>query len=103
MIPPVSINQNNPNFRSRIDNAKIKVKEIPAVNYADLFIKHSIDSLPVLTTMDIIWSCIDKSNGIPFKKAFVNNTKKIVLPIMLISSAIMTIIESVNIKNIKTG
>ena len=99
MIPPVGYIQNNPKFENKISDIKNNAKQSTLYNYAETFIRHSAESLPTLAVIDIFWSFMDKCNGVPFKKALVNNTKKVLLPVMLVTSAITTIIERVNSKN----
>ena len=74
-------------------------KEAPQKNsfvrqYADSFVKHSIDSAPVLSGLTLVWSFLDKSRGVPLKKALSHNIKNFFLPVMLVTSSVTAYIEN---------
>ena len=99
MINPVeTIKNQKTTMRAKSGEFKTKLPNHPALDYADRFVKHSVESLPVLTGMALLWSIVDKGNGIPFKKAFLNNAKNIILPVMVVTSAITSFIETGNNK-----
>lgn len=101
MVLPVGYQSNSPNFKSNVTDIKNNAKQSTLFNYTETFVRHSAEALPSLAVIDIFWSFIDKCNGVPFKKALANNTRKVLLPVLLVTSAITTIIERVNSKNQK--
>lgn len=67
--------------------------------YADSFVKHSIQSTPGILGITALWSLVDnKTRNIPLKKAFTGNFKNFFIPVILVSSAILALIENKNSK-----
>ena len=95
MIEPVNnINMSKTGIGKTPSN-KSALQESPFITrYADSFVKHSVDSAPVLSGLTLVWSVLDKSRGIPFKKALSNNIKNFFLPVMLVTSAITALLEN---------
>ena len=95
MIEPVSSINTPQKAGKQNTQRKESVRESSAVvRYADSFVSHSIDSAPVLSGLTLIWSFLDKSQGIPFKKALSNNIKRFFLPVMLVTSAVTAFLEN---------
>lgn len=64
------------------------------VRYADSFVRHSVESAPVLGGLTVFWSFVDKSRFGTMKKALTYNTKNFLLPVMLITSGITAFIDN---------
>ncbi len=101
-----NISQNKIFFTSQnvVNNEKKQNSYQPAspaiVKYADSFVKNAGKSTPVLLSMTLLWSFIDKnSTAIPLKKAFVRNMKGFFLPVLISSSALITYFENKKTKN----
>ena len=76
-----------------------KLQTNPALKYADSFLHHSVESIPAMLSMTVLWSYIDKASGkMPFKKAFFNNMKGFFLPVLVASSALLSYIDNRNAK-----
>ena len=98
MIEPVSnINTPKNTGMQKEKNTPQRQERSFVMRYADSFIKHSIDSAPTLTGLTLVWSFLDKSRGIPLKKAFSNNIKNFFLPVILVTSAVTAFIENKNL------
>lgn len=68
--------------------------------YTDSFVKHSKQSAPSFFAVSAIWAYMDKKTGkSTFKNALVNNVKNYMIPIVLVSSVILSFIENKNTKN----
>ncbi len=79
---------NNQNIKKEKNNSKLK-------KYSDSFIKHSTESAPMLLGLTAIWSLLDSSGrNIPVKKSIMNNLTGFFLPVLVFSSAILSIIEN---------
>ena len=62
--------------------------------YTDSFVKHTKKSAPIIFGLTTIWAIADRSEQLPFKKAFTNNLKNFFVPVLVMSSALLTIIEN---------
>ena len=66
-------------------------------DFSDSFVKHSAQSAPMLLALTGVWSIIDKKSAkIPLGKSFVNNLSHFFLPVLLISSTILSLFENKN-------
>lgn len=62
--------------------------------YTDSFVKHSVQSAPMLLALTGLWTVFDSSRSIPLKKAAMNNMKNFFLPVIIASSALLAVIEN---------
>lgn len=65
-----------------------------AIRYADSFVKHTVDSAPVLGALTVFWSFVDKSRFASMKKSLNYNVKNFFLPVLIITSAITSFIDN---------
>ncbi len=66
-------------------------------NYADSFIDNSVQSTPMLLALTTVWSLLDKkATKLPLTKTFAHNFSHFFLPVMLVSSTILSIMQNAN-------
>lgn len=97
MIQKVSMN--NISFYGKEENKKNNSNPVikEGASYADSFVKHSVQSAPMLLALTGLWSFVDyKSAKIPMKTSLANNFKSFFLPVMLVSSLLLSVIDNKN-------
>ncbi len=96
MIQPVSQMSSFVSFKKTNNQKKQDKKNNSTIKkYSDSFIKHSTESAPMLLGLTAIWSLLDSSGrNIPVKKSIMNNLTGFFLPVLVFSSAILSIIEN---------
>ncbi len=62
--------------------------------YTDSFVKHTKKSVPILFGMTIVWAIAGCNDKRPFKTAFKNNIKNFFVPVLLLSSVLLMILEN---------
>lgn len=62
--------------------------------YTDSFVKHSVQSAPMLLALTGLWTVLDTSRSIPLKQAAMNNMKNFFLPVIIASSALLAVIDN---------
>lgn len=83
-----------------VTHNKFEKQKSTALKYADSFLHHSVESVPAMLTMTVLWSYLDKAAGkTTFKNAFANNVKGFFLPVLVASSALLSYIDNRNAKN----
>ncbi len=98
MIQRVSAPSNNtPSFKKSFEKPSERIND--KVNhvspYIDSFVSNAKQSTPMLLGVTALWALFDKSSRkIPLKKAFMNNLKGFFIPVILISSALLSFIEN---------
>lgn len=103
MIPAVTSADNKVNGTSQ----EIK-KNRPILTgtkqYADSFVRNSIDSVPIMLAFTGAWSLFDKfAMKTTFKNAISHNFKNFFIPVTLVSSAVLAGIETVKFSKQKNN
>jgi len=98
MIQRVSTPSNNtPSFKKSSEKPTEHINDkINRVSpYVDSFISNAKQSTPMFLGVTALWAVFDKSSRkIPLKKAFMNNLKGFFVPVILISSALLSFVEN---------
>lgn len=105
MIQPIAQTSMSDSSNSR----KAKTKVYSGVNqnspyiarYADSFVRHSVESVPVMGALTVFWSFVDKNRFGSLPKAIKHNAKNFFLPVVLITSAVTAFIENRTKKSAK--
>ena len=86
----VSFAQNTEKKEFISESGKAKVK-----SYTDSFVKHASDSTPLLLAVAGGWTAYDVvTKKAPFKSAVANNFLGFFAPVLIASSAILSIVEN---------
>lgn len=97
MIQGISFKNNFSDMPQVLPNAsKQKTKKnSPIKSYADSFVKHAKQSTPPLLAMTGIWVVVDKiTKKNTIIKSLASNLKGFFLPVLLVSSAILAVVEN---------
>lgn len=97
MIQRVSNQNYTPSFTKHQENPKeqFQQKIDKAKPYADSFLKHAKQSVPVLLGLTAVWTAADKyTRQIPLKKAFSHNMTGFFAPVLICSSALLSFVEN---------
>ena len=96
MIQRVSMTNNKVSFSQNTkQNSSNTVKTSKITPYVDSFVKNSVDSTPMLLAVTGAWTAYDiLSQKAPWKKAIKHNVMGFFVPVMLVSSSILSIVEN---------
>lgn len=98
MIKPVletnSFEATNQTRKNIFPKRKVDENSPYILRYADSFVKHTVDSAPVLGALTVFWSFIDKGRFGTMKKSLGYNAKNFLLPVMIITSGITAFIDN---------
>ncbi|MCD7779450.1 MAG: hypothetical protein LUH05_02110 [Candidatus Gastranaerophilales bacterium] len=96
-----SSNENSaPMQKNLTDKKPVNAKGETAKKYVDSFVKNAAQSTPVLLGLTAVLSVSDKNaKNIPMKTSLKNNFKQYFIPVLVCSSAVLSVIENKKTKN----